>query len=213
MAGDYAIGSRLDVRGLQIAMNNPLLVGSFEGFGNLFGDRESLVYRNRSLYDAVGERWPLHQLHHERLDAVGLLQAVDVGDVRMIERGEDLRLTPESRESIRVRRERIRQHLQSIVPLERRVVGPPDLAHAAFTNEGGDFIRTDACAGCQGHVVCRGYSGCADTTFHAGCWPTLSSMTKGFEASAPGMTPYYMEGSVMLGQVRGSSLTPLPSNG
>ena len=34
--------------------------------------------------------------------------------------------------------------VQGIVPLERGVMRPPDLAHAAFAKEGGDFVRADA---------------------------------------------------------------------
>ena len=70
----------------------------------------------------------------------------------MIERRKDLRFSPKSSESIRVRREGIRQHLQRIVPLERRVVRPPDLAHAALANQGGDFVGTETSAGADGHL-------------------------------------------------------------
>ena len=48
--------------------------------------------------DAVGEVGALDQFHHERVDAVRSLQAVDVRDVRMIERGEDFRFALEARE-------------------------------------------------------------------------------------------------------------------
>ena len=37
----------------------------------------------------------LDELHHEGLDAVGVLQPVDGGDVRMIQRGEDFRFALE----------------------------------------------------------------------------------------------------------------------
>src|SRR5688572_16429312 len=64
----------------------------------------------------------------------------------MIERGEDLCLTTKPSESIWVRREGIRQHLQGIVAPESAVMGAPDLAHAAFPNQGGDFIGAEASA-------------------------------------------------------------------
>ena len=70
-----------------------------------------------------------------------------MGDVWMIQRGKDLRLSAESSEAVRVRREGIGQHLQGIVSLERRVMRSPDLAHAALANQGGDFIWADADAG------------------------------------------------------------------
>jgi hypothetical protein len=72
-----------------------------------------------------------------------------MGDVRMIEGGEDLRLSPESSEAVRVRRERIWQHLQGIVPLKRCVVRSPDLAHAALADQGIDLIRVETRTGSQ----------------------------------------------------------------
>ena len=42
---------------------------------------------------------------------------------------------------------------------------PPDFAHAAFANQGVDFIRPDPSAGSQGHVGAGDYTGCAQTTF------------------------------------------------
>ena len=142
-----AVRPDLDVGGLQVAVDDALLVRGFERLGDLLRDRQRLVERNRPLRDAVGERRPLDQLHDEGLHTIRLLQTVDVSDVRMIERGEDLRLSLEPREPVRVRRERIRQHLQGIVPLERRVMGAPDLAHPALANQGGDFIGAEATAG------------------------------------------------------------------
>ena len=41
-----AVGAHFDVRGLEIAMDEPLLVCGFERLGNLFRDRQRLVDRN-----------------------------------------------------------------------------------------------------------------------------------------------------------------------
>jgi hypothetical protein len=76
----------------------------------------------------------------------------DLRDIRMVLRREDLRFSPESSESVRVSRECIRQHLQGIIALERRVTRSPYLAHAALANQGGDFIRAHASAGTNGHL-------------------------------------------------------------
>jgi hypothetical protein len=51
---------------------------------------------------------------------------------------------PTGIEAIRIRRERVGEHFQGIVPLERGVMRSPDLAHAAFANQGGQFIRAEA---------------------------------------------------------------------
>ena len=62
----------------------------------------------------------------------------------MIQRREDLRLALEAGQPLRVRREGIRQHLDGDVPLERRVARSLDLAHAAFADQGGDFVGAEA---------------------------------------------------------------------
>ena len=130
-------------------MDDPLLVGGFERLGDLLRDRQRLIDWNRALCNSVSERRPLDQFHDKRLHSVCLLQAIDMGDVRMIEGGEDLRFSPETSEAVRVRRERIRQHLQGIVALERCVVRSPDLAHAALADQGSDLIRAEARTGSQ----------------------------------------------------------------
>ncbi len=69
-------------------MNDPLLVGGFERVRDLLRDRERLVDRNRSARDALRQVVALDEFHHERRDARALLQAIDRGDVRMVQRGE-----------------------------------------------------------------------------------------------------------------------------
>ena len=65
-------------------MNDPLLVGGFERFGNLRRDRERLVDRNRPVRDPIGERWPSTS-SMTSAGSVGPLQAVDLRDVRMVQ--------------------------------------------------------------------------------------------------------------------------------
>ena len=92
---DRAVRRDLDVGGLQIAMDDALVVRGFERVGDLPRDAERLVERNRSLLDPLGQRRPFDQLHHQRV----LLDAVDRRDVRMIQRREHLRLAREARQA------------------------------------------------------------------------------------------------------------------
>ena len=73
-------------------MNDPAFVRGLESFGDLPRDEERFDRRYRPLRDAVGERGPLDELHHQRLRALGVLDAVDGGDVRMIQRGKNFGL-------------------------------------------------------------------------------------------------------------------------
>ena len=61
-----AVGRDLDVRGLEIAVDDPLLVRRFERLGDLPRDRQRFVERNRPARDPLGERLALDQLQHER---------------------------------------------------------------------------------------------------------------------------------------------------
>ena len=71
-----AVGADFDVRGLEIAMDDALLVRGFERVGDLARDRQRVGERR------VGPRamlrrqiLALDQLHHERRELAGLLRA------------------------------------------------------------------------------------------------------------------------------------------
>ncbi len=51
-------------------MDDALLVCGFEGFGDLFRDRQRFIERDRALRNPIGERRAFHQLHDERDGAV-----------------------------------------------------------------------------------------------------------------------------------------------
>ena len=86
-----------------------------------------------------------------RRGAVLLLEAVDRGDVWVIERGEQARLALEPEEPLRVLREGVWNRLQRDVAMEASVARPVDLAHAAPPDRGDDFVRADAGAGFERH--------------------------------------------------------------
>ena len=96
-----------------------------------------------------GQILALDQLHDESAHSAGFLQAVDVRDVRMVQRGERLRLTGEPRESIRIVRERVREDFERHVTIQLRVAGPIDLPHSALTEQAGDFVDAEPRAGCE----------------------------------------------------------------
>ena len=85
---DGAVGADLDVRRLEIAMDDAALVRGFEGLGDLLRDRQRLVERDRPARDALRQIVAFDEFHHERRDARALFEPVDRGDVRMIQRGE-----------------------------------------------------------------------------------------------------------------------------
>ena len=64
---DGAVRTHLDVGGLQVAVNDALLVSGFERLSDLARDRQRLVERQRALRDAIGKRGTFDELEHQRL--------------------------------------------------------------------------------------------------------------------------------------------------
>ena len=62
-------------------MDRPGLVGGLQRLGDLLGDGESLVDRDRPLLDAISQRRSLDQFEDQRPDTLGFLQPVDAPDV------------------------------------------------------------------------------------------------------------------------------------
>ena len=98
------------------------------------------------------------QLHHERTAPAVLLEAVDLGDVRMIQRREQLRLALEARQPFGIAREQIRQHFDRDVAIEPRVGRAIDLALTARAEEGLNLVTTETGAVFDWHENSRLYA-------------------------------------------------------
>jgi hypothetical protein len=102
--------------------------------------------------DAIGQRRPLDELHDQGVGGPAVLQAVDVRNVRVIERGEHVCLALEARQPLGILGEDVRQDFQRDVAVELGVAGAIDLAHAARADGGDDFIGAEARAGGKGQM-------------------------------------------------------------
>ena len=102
---DRAVRRDLDVGRLEIAMDDALLVRGVERVRDLPRDRQRLVERQRPLRHAIGERLAFDQFQHQRVDAVAVFDAVNRGDVRMVQRGEQPGLALEAGETVGIGRE------------------------------------------------------------------------------------------------------------
>jgi len=139
----------LEVRRLQIAVDDAVFVRVLQGVGNLPGDRQRFVERDRPLCDPVRQCRTFDEFHDERL---ALRKPVDRRDVRMIERGEHLCFTLEARKPLGICSVEIRQHLQRHVAMQAAVVRPIHLAHASYADQGDDFIRAESRTDVECHV-------------------------------------------------------------
>ena len=101
--------------------------------------------------EMIRQQLAVDQLEHEIPRAVRFLEAVDGGDVRMIQRREDLRLAFEAREAIGVFRERFGKNLERDRASEFEIPGAIDLAHASGAERRDDFVRAETVARGKGH--------------------------------------------------------------
>jgi hypothetical protein len=148
------VGPHLDIGGLQITMDDAVRVRGVERLDDLAGDGQRLGERERSADDAFGQRLALDQLEDDGRAGSGVLDAVDGGDARMVDGGEQPRLALEAGEAIRIAGERRRQHLDGHVAAQPRVAGAIHLANPARADEVADLVRANDGATRQGHGTC-----------------------------------------------------------
>ena len=96
---------------------------------------------------AVRQRFTVHSLEDEVGRAVQPLEAVDRGDVRMAERGEDARLALEAPQAPRVAAKRVGQALDRDLAAQAGVERAVDAPHAARAQQIEDLIAADVLPG------------------------------------------------------------------
>ena len=114
------------------------------GFGDLLGDGQRFVERDRPLLDAIRQGRPFNEFEDQGPYAVSFFEAVDLRDVGVVQGGEDLGLSLEPGEAIRVSGKRVGEDLQRHLAVELRVSRLIDLPHPAFADEGGDVVMAEA---------------------------------------------------------------------
>ena len=148
---DGALGSDLDVGGLEVAVDDALLVRRLERRGDLERDGERLVGRDRAAREPLREVLALDQLHHKRMSFADVLEAVERRDVRVVERRQHLGLALETGVALGVGVEVLGQQLESHLAAEPRVGRAPHLAHPAGAEGAhhlvGPYLRTRFHAG------------------------------------------------------------------
>ena len=146
-----AVGAHLDVRGLQIAMDDPLLVRGFERLRDLLRDRQRLVERDRAPRDPLRQVLALDEFHHER----GARPPTS-RDRRSRRCADD----SATRASSASRWNRASRSASARTTSGRTLIAtwrssfvsrrPIHLAHAAFANWRGDLVDAEAGARCEG---------------------------------------------------------------
>ena len=135
-------GIDFDIGRLEIAMDDALDVRGFQCLGNLPRDRQRLVQGHRARGESLGKGRSLDELHDQRANAGlpragrGLFETVDVGDVGMIQGGQELRLTFEPREAFGIGGKQVWQDLDRDVAIQFPVARAIHLSHPALAELG-----------------------------------------------------------------------------
>jgi hypothetical protein len=136
--------------GLRSRWMMPLLVCRFEGLGDLPADRSRIVERKRSRRQPIGERRTLDELHHQRMNAGRVLEAVNLGDVRVIQGREQVGLATEPREPLRVGGHTGWEDFERDIARQLGVARAVDLAHPSGSDGRDHLVRAYAGAWIQG---------------------------------------------------------------
>jgi hypothetical protein len=92
------------------------------------------------------------------MSAVDLLEAINGGDVRMIQRGEEVCFALKPGNPVRIVDEAVRDHLEGDVTIESRITRSVHLAHPAGPDGGDDLVGAEARAGGERHSFALDYT-------------------------------------------------------
>ena len=168
---DLAVRRDLQLAGFRSRWTMPFSCAASSASAICTRDRQRLVERQRPAQQAIGQRLALDQLHDQEMSAVGLLEAVERGDVRVIQRRQDLRFALEPRHAVGVGREDVEETLIATSRLSRvsraRYTSP--MPPAPRTR---DLVGAEAGAGSNGHgggiIRARAAATLSDLEQHAG---------------------------------------------
>ncbi len=141
-----AVGEPHDVGGLQVAVDDALVMGVAKGRGHLLRDVDDHVHGQRSgvvVLQELAEVAAFEELHDEVEGTAGgavVAEVVDDGDAPVLEGRGHARLTPEplaqhlGEMGVLLRPDRL-EALHRDLPAQRFVAGAPHLAHAAAPDQ------------------------------------------------------------------------------
>jgi hypothetical protein len=121
---------QLQVRRLQVAVDHTLLVRRHQPSRQLRAQSDDVLLQQGPLVKLLLQRGPQHQLHHQEVDPVRLVEVVECRDVRVAQAREDRSFPAKATSRLFVGEGSGGQELQSDVPPQLLVPGAVDLAHA-----------------------------------------------------------------------------------
>ena len=132
-------------------MHDPRLVRRLEPLGDLAADVRRLVDGQRPAREPRREVLPGDELHGDEARAPDLVDAVDVREVRMVQRRQRLRLALEAPQQLVGVGQLLGQDLDRYLALEARVPGAVDLAHPPGAEWAEDLVMDEGLSGGERH--------------------------------------------------------------
>ena len=145
-----------EVLGLQVAVDDALLVRGGEAVRDLHRVVDGLARRQPATGEHRAQRLALEQLLDDVGSVVVRADVVDGGDVGMVEDARGLRFLLEAAQAVRVLRERGGQHLDRDLASEARVLRAVDLAHSPGADLAEDLVGAELRAGGERHFDLSG---------------------------------------------------------
>ncbi len=140
-----------EVLGLQVPVDDPLLVRGGEAVDDLERVVDRLARRERAAREDRAQRLAFEELLDDVGRAVVLADVVDGGDVGVVQDAGGLGLLLEAAQAVGVGGEGGGEDLDRHVAAEARVLRAVHLSHPARADGGEDLVGAEPGAGCQGH--------------------------------------------------------------
>ncbi len=140
-----------DVRRLQIAMNDALLMRLLQGLCDFCSNLQNLIKRQHAFRQTLSESLAFEILHDQEVGAILRADVVKGTDIRMLERGNGFGLALHALPQFRIRGKMRRQNLDGNGAVEAGVLGTIDFSHAARAEGRLNLVRAEFRAGGQRH--------------------------------------------------------------
>jgi hypothetical protein len=137
-------------------VDDSLAVRGVERQRDLLPDLQQLRERQRASLQALGQRLPFQQLHHQVMELLlpwrslrgrGVADVVQRADVGMVQRGDGLRLALEALANLLVAGQHRGNQLDGDIAIQARIARAMDLPHAAGAERAEDLVGSESCSG------------------------------------------------------------------
>jgi hypothetical protein len=134
-------------------VDDVLFMGVLQRLGDLRRNAQGFVDLNWPCDHALGQVEARHKLHDEVVRLAGILDAINLGDVGMIQRCQQACFALEPRQPVGVAGELRRKNFDGYLAPELGVVSAVDLAHSPRADQRQDLVGTETCACLYRHAL------------------------------------------------------------